>query len=73
MNGQAVREGGFEVAAHYGPAGAGECALEGLPVSGLIGCGEAAAELRIVAAGGARPFLGCESVHAHVTGTDPPA
>ncbi len=70
VNGQAIREGGFEVHAAYGAAAAHECAVAGLFETGDHTCG-AATELRVVPAGkhaAGRAFLGTEVVHAHLTG-----
>lgn len=73
VNGQAIREAGFEVHAAYGAAVAHECAVAGLSEAGDHTCG-AATELRVVPAGKhatGRAFLGTEVVHAHLTGAAP--
>ena len=73
VNGQAIREAGFEVHAAYGAAAAHECAVAGLSEAGDHTCG-AATELRVVPAGKhatGRAFLGTEVVHAHLTGAAP--
>jgi hypothetical protein len=71
VNGAALREGGFEVTASFGRAGAGQCALDGLPGEGRVECGARSA-LRVVPAGAFAAadgaFAGCEAVHAHLTG-----
>ncbi|CAL8470626.1 g10168 [Coccomyxa elongata] len=70
VNGQTLKEGGFEVHAAYGAAGAHECAVAGLLEAEHHTCGRAT-ELRVVPAGrhsSGRAFLGTEVVHAHLTG-----
>ena len=73
VNGQAIKEGGFEVHAAYGAAAAHECSVAGLMEAQHHTCGRAT-ELRVVPAGkhsSGRAFLGTEVVHAHLTGDSP--
>lgn len=70
VNGQTLKEGGFEVHAAYGATGAHECSVAGLLEAEHHTCGRAT-ELRVVPAGrhsSGRAFLGTEVVHAHLTG-----
>ena len=70
VNGQPLREGGYEVHAAFGPFRAHECAVDAVAGLAAVAVG-AVTEITVVPREGAeagRVFSGTEVVQAHVTG-----